>query len=1071
MIFSDGSDVRRPNAKELQKIFGAAPSRAWAAPKEPPDGLSFRLTSRFDLREAQGAVATALAGPSGQSLVAFDRTIDVEAAGDYLRMADGGDAKGDDAVGGGGWSLSHPVLGAVHVDARQRSYLHLGVEHLALPLLPAGIRKVMADWTLATEGQRVVLRAAGPYGIALHLTCRDRDDATPLAATAMILRAVLPGLGDMAALGLPFDALCRLGVPEVIEVRCLGEKARPMAVHTIEALQNVRFDPDRFALPDGYQDLRHRREAGKGQAKGTVLAQRPLGTAAPQPHHRTQGSMSMVAALPGLSKIELSDTPILPSCGPVAYVESGAMAVRQSLLDAVTEAANLLTSRFGSFGAVGATVDGERQLRFAVDWLNQIDALPATDSVRLVAEVVVNQLARSLARQLCAENPPIPFGGAGDPIALNADIAATLLALAADPAIAPNDRFDRLSDTEKAIVVAEVINARLAVLPVDIPAVAFNGPLPSEDLQLVDVRAVLETGRLTFANQALVNTLSVRDFAPGGPPGITMSLSVSALALTVGMTRTPGEDFWITAAGVLVVGGLVVAAAVPLVIATLLGLGPFGLVLLGLGLMSLGTLALAAIAGGALLLAAVVYLVWDETTIGVDVSNLTVTSRLRLGANADGSALVLRPSATTTAGTVTIALASEIPSGMHQIFDRLVEMLIVFCDTEVRKAFRRIVSDTLGAALAEVPLVRTPLSGRTDVTVAALLDGAPISDGTPDGILTGSVPGIVTRLEQASVEGRDDITLTAGALAGMEFPFPALRPFATQVSAVPAPRLDRRVAATEAADQVRRGVLLGHTVSQNMLNGVAHARWLTGRLARDLSAADTRNAFAALAAADARFAAFAAGGQRVHVFCAASPRILVSPRTFASDPTRPCLHAGFADIRVCFESVFVHAPASIEFRIAAETQAHLALGAPPPSRAVGFSLLAVAGAMLHLRYDASPASVIVHPAGAQAVVGQGTAEDLVDRLDLAAVTALLDAMQPTLERAAETVIARDGLGQIVFETPDGPRNVQIADSAFLVETTPEAEALHITVRLLPFVADRLPFTGPTGTFQSPRIPL
>jgi hypothetical protein len=681
----------------------------------------------------------------------------------------------------------------------------------------------------------------------------------------------------------------------------------------------------------------------------------------------------------------------------------------------------------------------------------------------------VGEIARSLARQFCAANPPVPLGGTDDPIALPPEIEARLLALAADPAVDRDARFDRLPGVYRDEIEAAVTTARLAVFPLDLRGEPVNRPFPSEDVQLVDVRAVLEAGRLTIGGQSLINTLAINSFAPGGPPGIDLSISLSELALTLGMTRSPGEHFWITAAGVLIVGGLVAAAAAPAAILTLIGLGPFGLVLLGMGLNSLGTIA--AVAGGALLLGAVLYLVWDETTMSVDISDLTVTSRLRFGARPDGSAAVLVPSSTTAAGTITISLESEIPSGMHQFFDVIVEAIIAFFDTEVRREFRRIVSDGLAEVLADkVPLLRSPLSGRTNVAVAALLNGETISDGTPDGILTETVAGIETKLEGGSINGRDGLSLTAGVQAGMEFPFAALRPFVTQVAADAAPALDRRVATTEAGDRERRGVLLGHAVSQNMINGVAHARWLTGRFQRDLSERDTTQAFAALGAADVRLAGFAAGGQRVHVFAAASPSILVSPRAFADDPSRPCLLASFGDIRVCFEALLNAVPSAVEFRLAAETVAHLVLGGTSAAGTAGFSLLAVGGAMLHLRYDPD-ATVNLHPPGAQSVDGQCGAEDLVAGLDRAAVAALLAAMQPTLALAARALIGRDGLEHVVFDTPDGARNVQIADGAFLIETTPEAEALHITLRLLPAIADRLPFTDATGTFQPPRLQL
>jgi len=1071
MIFSDASALGRADAKQLQAILRAAPKQPWMMPKGPLEGVVFHVTSRFDLRHAQGAVARTLAGAGDLAHAAFERLTAVEAAGPFVRI---GSVDGAACGGPGEWALSHPEFGAVLVDPAARSFVHLGPEHLPQPLMPASLKSDLGDWSLDSAEGRTVLRLPGRYGLEVHVAARADKGPDAEAVAATILRAVLPGLDGLTALGLPFAALCRVGLPEVIEVICPGSGTKPVAVHRIERLERRSLEPARFSVPEGFRDLRNRSGKSKGRdaPRGSVIAQRPLGSGGAQGVARQARArnMSAVAALPDMWKIVPSPVPILPSCGPVVFGESGAIAVRQSLLDAVTEAGNLLARRFGSFDATGVTVDGVAQLRFAVDWLSQIEAQPATDGVRIATQVAVSEIAHSLARQFCAANPPVPLGGTDDPIALLPVIEARLLALAADPAVDRDDRFDRLPGVDRDFIVNAVTTARLAVFPLDLPSESVNSPFPSEDFQLVDVRAMLEAGRLTIGGQNLVNTLAVNSFAPDGPPGIDLSISVSRLELTLGMTRSPGAHFWITAAGVLVVGGLVAAAAAAAVILTLIGMGPFGLMLLGMGLTSLGTIALAAVAGGALLLGAVLYLVWDETTMGVDIADLTVTSRLRFGARPDGSAAVLVPSSTTAAGTISISLESEIPSGMHQFFDVIAEAIIAFCDTEVRRAFRRIVSDELAKALAKVPLLRSPLSGRRNVAVAALLNGETISDGTPDGILTETVAGIETKLEGGSINGRDGLSLTAGVQAGMEFPFAVLRPFVTQVAADAAPALDRRVATTEAGDRERRGVLLGHAVSQNMINGVAHARWLTGWFKRDLSERDTTQAFAALGAADVRLAGFAAGGQRVHVFAAASPSILVSPRAFADDPSRPCLLASFNDIRVCFEAVLNKVPSAVEFRLAAETVAHLVLGGTSAAGTAGFSLLAVGGAMLHLRYDPDD-TVNLHPPGAQSVVGQGGAEDLVAGLDRAAMAALMAAMQPTLALAARALIGRDGLEHVVFDTPDGARNVQIADGAFLIETTPEAEALYITLRLLPAIADRLPFTDATGTFQSPRFQL
>jgi hypothetical protein len=276
MIFSDGSDLRRADAKQVQAILRAAPEQTWMMPEGPLDGVVFRFTSQFDLRHAQGAVARALAGAGDLADTAFERLTAVEAAGPFVRI---GSVEGASGGGSDEWALSHPKSGAVLVDPAARSFLHLGPEHLAQPLMPASLKSDLGDWLLDSADGRAVLRLTGRYGLEIHVTARADKGPDAEAVAATILRAVLPGLDGLVALGIPFAALCRLGLPEVIEVICPGKGTKPVAVHRIEGLERRRLEPKRFAVPEGFRDLRKRPGPGKGKdaPRGSVIAQHPLG--------------------------------------------------------------------------------------------------------------------------------------------------------------------------------------------------------------------------------------------------------------------------------------------------------------------------------------------------------------------------------------------------------------------------------------------------------------------------------------------------------------------------------------------------------------------------------------------------------------------------------------------------------------------------------------------------------------------------------------------------------------------------------------------------------------------------
>jgi hypothetical protein len=101
----------------------------------------------------------------------------------------------------------------------------------------------------------------------------------------------------------------------------------------------------------------------------------------------------------------------------------------------------------------------------------------------------------------------------------------------------------------------------------------------------------------------------------------------------------------------------------------LIGLGPLGLLIL-MGMLSAAPIgAIGEIAGGLLFLAGLTYLVWDVSDVHLQVADAVLTSSVAPSFAINPEEVVLEPDEAKLEGTITVSVNSEIPSGIHQLFD------------------------------------------------------------------------------------------------------------------------------------------------------------------------------------------------------------------------------------------------------------------------------------------------------------------------------------------------------------------------------------------------------------------
>ena len=143
--------------------------------------------------------------------------------------------------------------------------------------------------------------------------------------------------------------------------------------------------------------------------------------------------------------------------------------------------------------------------------------------------------------------------------------------------------------------------------------------------------------------------------------------------------------------------------------------------------------AIASVFGGLLLIAAVTLSLLDVSDLRLQVTNPVLRTSLSLNAAGDPEEVAFGANAATLDGEITVAVQFEIPSGIHQLFDWIVNNAITNFDREVRDTLEDLFAGGLDTALRRLPHFRLPLSRRIRVDVPVPGGGTDARAGARDG--------------------------------------------------------------------------------------------------------------------------------------------------------------------------------------------------------------------------------------------------------------------------------------------------------------------------------------------------
>jgi len=1095
--------TRRASDAEVRDALEREPGTPWSAPDSPLLATRLLLHSRIDLEALRRSGLPGLPPFDASDSDAIERRCVVWAAGDYVRTEDvpTADRKGPAVCG-----LEHPKFGSVYLDLADHSYLHIGADQLVRAPIPPLRGDSGLTFELVTGKQQTHLAIRGALALDLEL---QHDTAAPPEAARAMLRACLPGIEDLVGLGLPLADLEALGMASAVHIWSVspdGTRGERIARHECVDVRQEELAPALLAIPTDYRSLRrpprdataprgwspYRRGAhsvGKRPRHRPVtsvvdtsvvapFSGRPSGTTGQAPPAPAMAAMtSLTGGGFGPTMIALGDEPPMPSCAPSTYYVTSVVQVEQALLDTVQLLGNMVGERLGPIVAARLAPTDPEDLRLVVTvpWLADMQAFsasfpggdavfcllrdaPTTDDPSGGGTGLIDRAAEQLARTLLAADEPLPFGGAEDPVALPLAVQVAMAAVIADGSIAPGDRFDALARPVQARLREAVLAQRLAVFTDTVDGDFGEHDLPARSYALVHVRLHMESLSVTIGSR-LLDTLQI-ELDPLGVPHIRAVMQVQEVAAVVHMERTPGLAFWITAGTVIVGLGLVGAVAAPLIVGLLIGMGPFGWAILATALAAAPAAALAAVAGGTLLLAAVAYLVWDETDLRLRLTSATLTSRLR--PQAQERRIALQASDTQLEGELSVEVSSTIPSGMHQLFDLVVNAAVPHFDAAIRGLLAPRLGDAFSRALRELPYLQAPPPAR--ITVPIPVENAPV-----DAI---EVRMPQHRLRAHASNGVPARLLAMGALTEFVSPlahlyrdvYPTLQPYLTQV--------DRDLREPLAAVVERRrsagGLpVFGLALSQNLLNGIVFARWLSGALAIDFDTDATTQALAELAAACPSCLPIEAGG-RVHAWAAGPPRVLVANRAYDEHPRRPYLRFELPDVRLCLSGI-AGKESALEVRFAVSGIAHLAFGELAPAGDTR-TLWTQSSRVVDVQFDRH-LLLRIEPVETQGLAARGPGFDSIATLDASSRLALLLQLQPLVARAAALIVRQNRMRGLQF-LPGGSVDRQRYDGDLVhAHIVPVSTSLHCVFGLDGAIQLALPSRDAQNQLRAPTVSL
>ena len=414
---------------------------------------------------------------------------------------------------------------------------------------------------------------------------------------------------------------------------------------------------------------------------------------------------------------------------------------------------------------------------------------------------------------------------------------------------------------------------------------------------------------------------------------------------------------------------------------------------------------------------------------------------------------MLDPDRVSLEGEITVSVNSEIPSGIHQIFDAITNFAVTQFDAQVREAIESATVEGLEGAMRRIPHFCLPQPFDAEVRVE--ITGAPVDHVDVDA--PKHEPGGHER------QRRRGTVSFRGALTRMEFPFPGFAPQLTQVDR------DLRDNLTARMEQVNEDGLtprLGYAISQNLLNGIVFSQWLAGRFVRDDIDTQIEDAFTTLIDACPDCADIS--DREVHVWAAVSPQVFVTPRAYIEEEAKPYLSVCFPDVRICIGGV-AGKPSTLEIQFSVESVAHLAFGGL--STGNNRTFFSLERDFLNVLFDDRREFRRLSPAGTQGLEIKGPGFDSIAAMDDAQRLQLLQDLQPLLETASVRLLRRNNVNQISFVPGSLRLDQQVYDGLLLADIQPRRASLYAIITAFGPIAQALPRRDEDDELVGPGVDL
>ena len=1053
----DPSKFSHAQPEDIRRILFAKPKKAWAAPKEPLQGVTFDLHSTFELENVCSSFPKHFAHFIDTAPQRLERRSRIHAASEFSRtdeMRDGAGA-GSSRV----FALESPALGAVYLDEVDKSYIHFGPNQIQQAGLPVSLKELKPIWQITRTKSTLIVSLRSVVSLDLVIRHSARQDSKDIVAT--ILRTCLQGMDDLIELGLPFKDIAAAGTPATIETWVVNQKGRRVAMlarHRVTRITTGMLDPTLFRIPRGFRNLRDKKSddtrswyplGGKRRQRKPTTRARSAEQALAEGATLSSDGQYVVIEGPTGGKFEVKVQPNLPECLPSTRLVSSALEIRQQLLDAIRFLVNLIANRMDI--VTGRRVDAgdpdNTDVLLDIDWLAQLDQFsqgrpdgdglfcllrepPPADDPLGGGIGLLDKLAETMARRFASAEEPIPFGGEDEPITLPSEIVDELEELAEDDSIPAKERFDNLSALSRATIREEVLAQRIARIKY-----LFDGDFgehiwPDRDFELLHIKLQLERVAVQFSDDDTIRELVIALDSSSDWPRIDFELALENLDVTLTMKRRPGFWFWWTAAGILVAAGIVGTLAVGALILSLMGLGPLGIAILAVLISQAPAAAIATVAGGVLFVAALTYIAWDATRLRLVIDQPVLSSSVEPDDATDPDEVVLEAQRVHLDGDITVSVDSEIPSGINDLFDFIVNAALTHFDDQIRETIENETVSGLNETVRSFPHFRLPQP--FDTQLRLVITDAPIDHYDLD------IPQ--HNLVSMRANGVSERFLSAGAVTRMWFPFPDFQPLATQVDPDLRERLTGRIEEVRASG---KRPILGYGISQNLLNGIVFSQWLAEKFVHHYSESQVARAFT-----ETLIAALPATTDMVerdmHLWAATPPQLLVTPWANLQYKAKPYLSVFFPDVRLCISGV-LEKESTLEIQFSITSVAHVAFGAS--TEAETRTLFSAEGDFLRVMFDESEDFMMVSPVDNQGLAFKGPGFDSIATMDDTQKLLLFEQLHPLLENASIRLLRQLSSKSLRFVPRSERIDQQLYDEVVLADIHPHRSSLYVVMSI------------------------